>query len=241
MNVEEKLGANLAKLLVKLDITPYKFSKDLGYKSPDSIYSMLNGQAGFSSSFFERLEKAYPKINFGYLLNGFGEVFINKIDNTNFGMDVPFYPAELGFDHLKNTVLDIAKRVFPLCENDSFVIRVRRALTRGLELEITKYVIDDKLFLDKVYNLLIMPDWKLGSAFEHWSLRSLDNISKGRCQNLNDSFSETNIAFDNIVFELHKLVGGMANYGEEFKAHLKNDMWVAIFCSDERINQIPLN
>lgn len=51
-------GLVLKSELVRLNITPYKLSKLLGFKSPDSIYHIINGRNKLSKHMLNKLEKS---------------------------------------------------------------------------------------------------------------------------------------------------------------------------------------
>lgn len=71
----ENVSERLKKVLEVLKITPYEFSKVLGYKSPDSIYHILNGKQNISRSMIEKISQNYHDISINWLMVGQGSVF----------------------------------------------------------------------------------------------------------------------------------------------------------------------
>lgn len=239
MTATESQGSLLSQLLLELGITPYKFSKELGYKSPDSIYAIINGQTGISGRFLERLKEVYPNVNVNFLVNGLGEKFINKIDRGGCGNELSVYPAELSYDHLRSISLDFLKKVVYDIEDKSIMIRARRAVFRGLELELSQYFIYDHYkMLDKINTLILLPDWQVGVSFDHWGSGSPD-LKDGRSQNLLEYIPDSKIAFNNVIYNFTQWLvknkpGSSAN-----SAYLQDDNWAEVYYNDPRIMKLP--
>lgn len=67
----EKSDAELLRDVIEaLDITAAKLADKTGYKSPASIYHILNGQNNITVSMAKNICSAYPEVNFLYLTLG---------------------------------------------------------------------------------------------------------------------------------------------------------------------------
>lgn len=69
------VSERLKELITMLNISPYEFSKVLGYKSPDSIYHILNGKQSLSRSMIENINTKYSQVNINWVLFGKGAMF----------------------------------------------------------------------------------------------------------------------------------------------------------------------
>lgn len=74
----------LENIVNSLNVSKYKFSKEIGLSSPDHLYKMLNGKQNPSWETLQKIVEQFPNISDRFLLRGEGEVFENgDIKNTN--------------------------------------------------------------------------------------------------------------------------------------------------------------
>lgn len=64
-------------VLNHLQINGNKLSKILNYKSPASVYHVLEGINNLSSKMIEGIVSKFPQINYQFLKNGKGEALLN--------------------------------------------------------------------------------------------------------------------------------------------------------------------
>jgi len=67
MNTE--INKNIKKLIDKLGITPYEFSKQIGNKRADNVYNILKEKVEVSTTMINRIFKRYPEYK-NLILNG---------------------------------------------------------------------------------------------------------------------------------------------------------------------------
>lgn len=70
-----------AKVLNTYDSSPYNFSRELGFKSPSTIYHIINGVNKISTELVERIRNSrFKNINTDWLVFGFGnQVMKNRL------------------------------------------------------------------------------------------------------------------------------------------------------------------
>lgn len=68
----------LRTVLDILGITAYKLAKELGYKTPSTVYHVTNGKNGLSHQLMEGIVKRYPTVNYLYLKNGQGNPLLTS-------------------------------------------------------------------------------------------------------------------------------------------------------------------
>lgn len=65
----------LDMLLDYLGMTPYEFSKKIGYNRPQIIYDIQSGKTkSISKTLIEKIIEVYPELNTSWLLSGDGEI-----------------------------------------------------------------------------------------------------------------------------------------------------------------------
>jgi hypothetical protein len=73
----------LQTIIDRLQTSGNKLSKVLGYKSPASVYHVLEGMNNLSSGMIERIVKEFPQVNYLYLKTGQGEpILTDKAKQT---------------------------------------------------------------------------------------------------------------------------------------------------------------
>lgn len=60
----------IENVMHELRTNALQLSKDLGYKSPTSIYHIAKGRNNITVDLAERIVKLYPQVNFLYLVRG---------------------------------------------------------------------------------------------------------------------------------------------------------------------------
>lgn len=69
----------LDELLRFLEMTPYEFSKKIGYDRPQVIYDIQSGKTkSISKTLIKRIIDVYPDFNTSWLLSGDGEILIDS-------------------------------------------------------------------------------------------------------------------------------------------------------------------
>jgi len=72
----------LESVINSLEISKYKFAKEIGLSSPDHLYKMLNGNQKPNWETLRKIIERFPHLNDRFLLRGEGEVLGND-DVTN--------------------------------------------------------------------------------------------------------------------------------------------------------------
>ncbi len=72
------IGKRLEIALKELGITAYNLSKQLGYKSPDTVYNILKNTNSISQNFINRIKLNNIPINTDWLVDGIGKPIISK-------------------------------------------------------------------------------------------------------------------------------------------------------------------
>jgi len=189
MNSGKKLdnqALRLKKKLDDLDVSPYQFSKDLGFKSPDTIYHILHGKNKISQRFILNLRKSKYNINPEWLLYGQGEELLYSPEKVGAGREyfighINQYPAKMPYSFMKNIARAFAKAMYIEPDDRSYLVKVRISIKEGLEFEYTTYnFYDETMYIDKCYSIIIQPDWEVVSFFDFWRV----NEPSRRCDNL---------------------------------------------------------
>lgn len=202
----DQQGQRLLWVLSSLNVTPYKFSKDLGYKSPDTIYHIINGKNQMSNGFLEKVGKSTYKINPEWLKTGRGEEFIYSIDKGDYGREFAFdgkllYPARLPFYMLNTIAKKFANVLFHSPELTSYRAKVKVSAIEGLEFKFEQFdIFEDQVYDDKYYIVILKPDWTIGLCFDYWRV----DLPTRRCQDIlkiSDSYEQ---AFTNALYIILK-------------------------------------
>ena len=181
-------SSRLQRILAELKITPFQFAKELGYKRPDSVYQILNGESRITTQFVERLKNTDYKINTNWLLLGEGIPIAARIEKGEYGNEIGvegqiFYPARLNFNHVRKLARFVSKAVFSYEEEQDYMVKARSFSIEGLEIVYTTLHFENgRQYPEKMYVVTIQPDWRVSSFFDFWRI---EEESK-RCQNLID-------------------------------------------------------
>lgn len=170
------LGERLEWIIKELEYIPSEFSRKLGYKSPDTIYHIISGKNGLSSSFCSRLNDFNKEISIDWLLNGDGSPFNYNIEEINrlFAFKEIYYPSKLSFHWLKDLAVELSDELF-YGDSNSYSAHVAVSGIGGLDFIFTGYAdSEDKeypntKYAHKYYNILINPDWTIGRFFDYWN------------------------------------------------------------------------
>jgi len=167
----DTIGKRLQWILNDLDITPYAFSKALGFKSPDSVYHIFNGRNGLSKVFMDKIEKSDFKINVSWLLTGRGVPYISMIFNSLPGRyyadKVEITPAKLDKHYLKLFADKMADLIFENGINEDFTVAVRICGISGVEYLFTSFSkFGKERIVNRKYTAILQPNWKVTGLFE---------------------------------------------------------------------------
>lgn len=179
-------ATRLQYILSELQITPYEFSKVLGYKSPDSIYHVLNGIQNISTNMLNRIRNTEYEINENWLITEKGTPFVKRVTKGEYGNEyfsngIVIYPARLNFYDIRKLAGKLADVIFYAPDSNNYTVKARASLNEGLEFIYTTYYIEsNKRHYDKQYALSISPNWKITNFFDYWRLEQKTR----RCQNL---------------------------------------------------------
>ena len=188
----------LQSALAALGISAYQFSQLLGYKRPDSVYHVLNGQKALSENMIERIKNSPLEINTDWLITGDGEPLIKKVVKGEYGEEYfsdgrVIYPARINFMDARKLVKALARTMFGKHEDEySYEVKVRPCAIEGLEIIYTTFtVLQAEKYLDKSYCVVVAPNWKVTHFYDYWRISQPDR----RCQNLlrNEDIARTYI------------------------------------------------
>jgi hypothetical protein len=217
MNLDSE-GKRLQWIIGELGMTPYQFSKELGYKSPDTVYHIINGINKISDNFAKNLDESGFHINSFWVLKGRGEPFKFKLTQGQHGNEYSaggriIYPGRLDFYWVNRIAKCFADIIFadPFFSpvEESYRVEVRKCAVEGLEFIYTTYNFDKgKKYLQKYFSIILQPDWKVTCYFDFWRIEE----ESRRGQNLLD-LSET---FDSTASEqfensLYLLLNGIVD------------------------------
>lgn len=170
------LGERLEWIIKELGYIPSEFSRKLGYKSPDTIYHIISGKNGLSSSFCSRLNVFNKEISIDWLLNGDGSPFNYNIEEINrlFAFKEVYYPSKLSFHWLKDLAVKLSDELF-YGDNNSYSTHVTISGIGGLDFIFIAYADSEDRecpntkYAERYFNILINPDWTIGRFFDYWN------------------------------------------------------------------------
>lgn len=243
-SIQNKLqtqSKRLSWIISQLEITPYQFSKNLEYKTPDSIYHVLNNNKEINNSLALRIKKYNSNINTDWLVTGWGDPFNYQYqfkEIISSGLKI-IYPARLDFRSIKKLALALSGVVFDFPDEESFSVQVRKCAIEGLEFNFTTYnYYNNEKTKEKYYSIILQPDWKISIFFDFWRV---EEISR-RCQNLlsiNKNLTDSiDQRFQNTISEF--LLYLEENYSESniedemFDFYTINSEYIELFSTDCR-------
>lgn len=234
----DTMGKRLMWALSELGVTPYSLSKDLDYKSPDSIYHILNDRQKVSLKFINRLKESDHGINPHWLLYGSGEPFLYNLKKGQYGNEYSkdgniLYPAKLDSYSLKLVLKRIAQTIFSN-EDQEYSVKVKTCSIEGLDIIYTSYGCEDEtMYPDKSYGIILQPDWRVATFFDFWRIES----DTRRCQNLieiSDKFGTT--PADQFESALSPLMNDLVElFDPEKRAFLNSHDYVEVYKTDNRM------
>jgi hypothetical protein len=89
MDISERVSA----LLAALDMTPYQLAKELGYKAPEKIYTIINRKSKPGFDTLTDILTRFTQLNSEWLMRGEGDMF--KKDPEPLTAQVPDTPTEM--------------------------------------------------------------------------------------------------------------------------------------------------
>lgn len=192
-------------ILKELNVTPYKFSKGLNYKSPDTVYNILNGKNNICENFLFRIRLSSPyPINIEWLRNGVGEPLnhIMEIGDANeIGTkEKILYPCDLNFEFIKKISESLANAIDIDYFGESHKAEVRIAGIAGLEFKFTSFSWEtEEPVPARFFSLILSPDWLISSFFDfYWSIGPLL-----RGQNLLKFRNNSKQIFMDAIYPIH--------------------------------------
>lgn len=107
-DTEKKPDSELLQdVLEALDISALKLANKTGYKSPSSIYHILNGQNSITVDMAKNICSAYPEVNFLYLTLGKLPVILNQEQQKFQGLDFDDIPRLEDIPSLLKDIRDL--------------------------------------------------------------------------------------------------------------------------------------
>lgn len=112
----------LESVINALEISKYKFAKEIGLSSPDHLYKMLNGNQKPNWETLRKIIERFPHLNDRFLLRGEGEVLGNSdaINHISVEDDVP---AKV--DEKPNSITNQSIAQIQLAERDELIKQLR--------------------------------------------------------------------------------------------------------------------
>ncbi len=229
-------------VLNELSITPYKLSKILGYKSPDTVYNIINEKNEISDNFINRIKMSELSINIRWLTDGFGDPINLTLKKGGYGNEIfcnskKVYPCNLDFYFLKEIAMNFATVIGK--ERDSYSVEVKKSSIYGLEFRYKTFSVEkDKLFDFRYYSILLSLDWKISSYFECWNIYD----DSRRCQNLLEFYPEVNQRFINALYPIQNEIIDLADNCEEENTMFDDqpientENFIPLYSTDSRID-----
>lgn len=104
-------GEILQNVLNELQITAYQLSQKTGYKSPTSIYHIINGINSITLEMAKNICAVYPQVNFLYLTLGKEPVLLNQKQQEYQNLDFEEVPR---FEDIPELLKDIRDLLFEI-------------------------------------------------------------------------------------------------------------------------------
>ena len=238
--MKQTQGERLLYILSELKITPYRLSKELGYRSPDSVYRVLNNEKQVSQRFIMALGHRYG-INSRWLLYGEGNAFNYKITKGFYGNEFSYngkliYPARLKFYKIREIAEAFAKVIFGDSDTEDYNVETKVVLIDGLEFRYTTFTIEnERVFYDKYYSVIILPDWSLGAFFDFWRIEGENR----RCQNLFELLPERRQDFIDVLFPILHEIEVCSVLADDDDILFKNNEYIKIYSTNtQKVKQL---
>jgi hypothetical protein len=241
---ETTINNRLQIAIGKLGITPYALSKKLNYKSPDTVYTILNSKSNMSENFLIRLEQSDLPINIEWLKKGIGDPINLSLLKGGAGNEITcknkiLFPGDLNFDLIKKIATGFAKTIG--IEENSYLVKVKRFINFGLEFQYTTFQFEDEdpLF-SRQYTIALSPDWDVVAYFDFWG-KTEGNYRGQDLLKLNPNNKQKFINAINPVQKLlMELISYEKNYDKLFPegSFLKNEDIKTLYVTDPRISSL---
>lgn len=201
-----KANERLEMAIAELGITPYKLSKLMGYKSPDSVYNAIKNANAISDSFLSRLADKFIPINIRWIREGLGSPVANRIKRGGYGNELNIgerimYPALLDHRQLGFVAVELME-IKGLMVNTSCRVEVQRSLDYGVGFFFTTYWDeDDSRYLNRRYYFLMNADWDISEYYDSWPI---DRGSQWRSENIFKSFPKSKFKYAHVGIETQR-------------------------------------
>jgi len=233
-------GKRLQWIINELGITPYQFSKELNYKSPDTIYHVINSINGMSERLIENIENNKFEINSKWITKWAGEPFKKKQTKGNYGNEFIIdnkiiYPAILDFYWIKKIAKILAGVAFSEADI-SYIAEVRICAVEGLEFLFTTFWSEKKeIFQDKYFSIILQPDWSIGLFYDYWRINEVSR----RGQNLLDLTKNIDMPYkEQFEYQLYDLLENLENSEIDTPfISRKKYSFVEIYRTDSRLKE----
>jgi len=111
--MEFEINQRIQKIIDRLGVSAYEFSKRIGNKRPDGIYKILNNEVSPSPKTLNKIKTNIPDLNYSWLLTGEGYMFNKEIEYKSIGI----YPGN-DYDALKREVAHLEQINSQLSESN---------------------------------------------------------------------------------------------------------------------------
>lgn len=234
----------LNSVLQQLSITPYKFSKQLHYDSPEVICGLLDGNFSPDENFWLQIGKVKLPVEMDWLKYGSRDPIVFKPLIGGIGNEINIgngtvYPCFLGFGLMKNLGILIAHYTIP--NKHYFKIEAKKSIELGIEFRFTCFAQvdeEDKFVIDRRYSVTIAPDWKVVSFFEFWKTPS----GYLRCEDCSSGYTSE---LCRVIFEIQSDIMEWKNQNTRRKLvysdlfddgmPLTDENFICLHSSDERL------
>lgn len=105
-------GDKINALLGALDLTANAFAVKLKYKSPATVYHIINGINQISDGFITRVVTTFPNVSYRFMKEGEGEVLLKDEAKINQGNFFNTADRKSDFEEFGNLPAKIDKLVF---------------------------------------------------------------------------------------------------------------------------------
>jgi hypothetical protein len=104
-------GNKINVLLEALDLTANAFAVKLKYKSPATVYHIINGINQISDGFINRVITTFPNVNYKFMKEGEGEILLKDQEKINQGNFFNIGDRKSDFEEFGNLPAKIDKLI----------------------------------------------------------------------------------------------------------------------------------
>jgi len=112
----------LESVINSLEISKYKFAKEIGLSSPDHLYKMLNGNQKPNWETLRKIIERFPHLNDRFLLRGEGEVLGNSDTKNHISIDAD---VTAKVDEKSDSITNQSIAQIQLAERDELIKQLR--------------------------------------------------------------------------------------------------------------------